>query len=453
MFNEKLKKRIVEVWNMHIADLKKEVDEEGNTINNIDDGRLYAIEVVKIIIHNFLKGDFNLIEFKNALDSYNKHNNLWGFTAKLGQMYFNQLIKANENNLDKLTATLKDLILEPKNLRDALSKIETLEKLTMSVYSKSKDKHNAPYPGAVGFFLSYFWQIYNHQKWPILYNTLINSFKELGIWEEQKTQRETYELYYRVYNEVKDVVEDAVNKSVTFWEVEHALWNYKFKPVLESIAASPVKSEAAPAAQVSSEPIKVVTDAVRPPVKVSLGNNEYVIPRLSRILHEDFDAQVSPQLEEEYTGLVLEVFGQLDFEINDIERSDLSNANAVLKYKEEEVAIILDIRTSGESYLRSDRRAVKDYINEQCRKLRRDGYSKLAYMVVADSFEYRYQEFVSYLQWNCDIRKVTLISDDALLSVLSHKVRNKTPLYSLIEKLSALPTVTNNQNIAHEFGN
>ena len=43
MFNEKLKKRIVEVWNMHIADLKKEVDEEGNTINNIDDGRLYAI--------------------------------------------------------------------------------------------------------------------------------------------------------------------------------------------------------------------------------------------------------------------------------------------------------------------------------------------------------------------------------------------------------------------------
>jgi hypothetical protein len=137
MFNEKLKKQILEVWNNYVSTVRTEKDEEGNPVNKIDDSRLYAIEVVKIIINNFLKGDFNVQEFKNALDSYNKHNNLWGFSAKFGQLYFNQLIKANEGNLEKLNLMLKDLITEPKNLRDALSKIDTLEKFTLSIYSKS----------------------------------------------------------------------------------------------------------------------------------------------------------------------------------------------------------------------------------------------------------------------------------------------------------------------------
>ena len=180
-----LRSQILEVWNEHVLTVNSEKNSEGRAGNNIDDSRTYAIEVVKIIIHNFMKGDFDVNDFRTALDSYNKHNNLWGFTAKLGQMYFNQMIKHNENSLDKLQTTLKELITEPKNLRDALLKIDTLEKMTIAIYTKAKDKHNAPYPGAVGFFLSYFWQIKNHKKWPILYSNLISSFNPEDICSRQ----------------------------------------------------------------------------------------------------------------------------------------------------------------------------------------------------------------------------------------------------------------------------
>lgn len=452
MFNEKLKKRIAEVWNAHVSDLHREVDEEGNSINNIDDGRLYAIEIIKIIIHNFMKGDFNVIEFKNALDSYNKHNNLWGYSAKFGQMYFNQLIKANETNLDKLGVALKDLIIEPRNLKDALSKIDTLEKMTQGIYSKAKDKHNAPYPGATGYFLSYFWQIYNHQKWPILYNNLISSFKEFGIWEDQKTQKETYEVYYRVYNEVKDVVEDEVNRPVSFWEVEHAFWNYKFKPVI-SVAPAEIAAAAVsmPKAQLRDEPVKVVTDQEAPPVRESFNAGEYVIPRFARLGSEEF-VNADDQKEEEFADLVAELFSHLDLEVFPVIRGELSDATAVIKCREKNTAIILDARTSGHKYLLADRRAVKDYVNEQCEALARDEYRKVVYLVVADNFELKYQNFVSYVQWNCDIKKMTLMSTAALLQLLAYKLQYRVKGIDLFEKICNLSDVVNTSNIQSELG-
>lgn len=449
MFNEKVKKKIVEAWNSHNNSLKTELDEEGNLINNIDDSRLYAIEVVKIIVHNFIKGDFNLHEFKTSLDSYNKHNNLWGFTAKLGQMYFNQLIKTNEGNIEKLTAMLKDMIVEPRNLRDALSKIDTLEKFSNSIYSKSKDKHNAPYPGAVGFFLSYFWQIYNHQKWPILYNNLVAAFKELGVWEDKDTQKETYEQYYRVYNEVKDTVEDASSRIVTFWEVEHAFWNYKVKIEREvPVIVSDSKEVVVPKAQTTSMNSKVVTDSDFSPAKESFNVNEYIIPKLNRLLDIEFVEQEKINQTGEFAYLVAETFRQMDFDMEILKSKNLSMANAILRFREENVAFVLDASASDEAFFSKDKRAVKEYIKEHCNNLRKEGYKKVAYFIVCPSFENSYPEFVNYIQWNTDIRKITLLSTEALMYILAGKLKERTRLEDVIESMSSFPNLVNDDNIA-----
>lgn len=453
MFNEKLKKQIIEVWNHHVSTIRTEKDEEGNAINNIDDSRLHAIEVVKIIMHNFLKGDFNVLEFKNALDSYNKHNNLWGFTARMGQMYFNLLIKTNEGNIEKLSQMLRELITEPKNLRDALSKIDTLEKFTLSIYSKAKDKHNAPYPGAVGYFLSYFWQMYNHQKWPILYNTLLSSFKELGVWEDQKTQKETYEVYYRVYNEIKDTIEEVSTRIINFWDVEHAFWNYKHKVVVQPYVAPKNNEIVPPKAKVADEVRQVVAEPRLDTIPSETINiREYIIPRLSRLLDEDQrQADGTDIVEPDFSTMVAESFRQLDFDVQILNNSGFVNPCALIRFREENIAFLVDAFADSNDYFAIDKRIVKEYINSQCQALRREGYKKVGYFVVCKQFENQYQDHVSYIQWHTDIKKMTMLSAEALLYILAYKIKNRSSLLDMVEKMAGFSMLVGPHNIATEL--
>jgi hypothetical protein len=474
MIDERIQKQILEVWGSHVSTFKKDLGDEGQAFNSIDESRTQAIEVVKIIIHNFIKGDFDINDFKTALDSYNKHNNLWGFTAKLGQMYFNQIIKSNEKSLTKLTALFKDVIQEPKNIRDALSKIDALEKFTTAIYKKAKDKHNAPYPGAVGFFLSYFWQIRNHQKWPIMYNTLVNSFRELGVWEEQETQKELYNQYYSVYNEVKKLIETETGKKITYWDIEHAFWNYKYKapaePVKVKVAADKIASpvEEKLIEEVTEEQREVAAEdhaigqemeAPVSPAQTQEQNTseaidirEYLMPRLSRLLDQTtLQDQAKPATQ--YQTLVAEAFSQLEFEIEVLDQSIEKNAYAILRFPDEQVAFILDAEPKHEDFFRNtDRRIVKDYVHVNCRTLNREGYQKVGYMVISDSFDKKHQAFVSYINWNTDIKKTSLISTEALLYLLAYKLKHRLNLMHIIDRIAAFPYRVYQENISEILG-
>lgn len=467
-----LRSQILEVWNEHVSTVNSEKDAEGRTGNNIDDSRIYAIEVVKIIIHNFMKGDFDVNDFRTALDSYNKHNNLWGFTAKLGQMYFNQMIKYNESSLDKLGATLKDLITEPKNLREALLKIETLEKMTIGIYTKAKDKHNAPYPGAVGFFLTYFWQIKNHKKWPILYPNLINSFKELDLWEDHKTQKATYEAYVSVYNKVKGIVEEIAGREVTYWEVEHALWNFKFKPEALSYVAELIPSpKAEPSKALVQESVKEeVVEQITAEVpntnlepeerrqeqndrvmasKEAINYQEYLMPRLSRLLSNEY---VQNDPENSFSALVLEAFSQLDFQVEVLDQNKERNAYAILRFREENIAIILDAHPSSADFQKeNDRRIVKEYISDNLKSLSKEGYKKVSYILVSNHFSDLYNSFVSYINWNTDIKKTILISTEAILYILAYKLKKKQGIYPILDRFGSFSSHVHMGNVATEL--
>lgn len=103
MISETTEKQIVKIWNDFLKSNKNVYDKKGNLIKDIDESRIDAIKDIKDIINIFMTGDYSVNEFKSALDSYNKRNNYWGFTAAKGQMFFNQLTKTNESSLDKLT--------------------------------------------------------------------------------------------------------------------------------------------------------------------------------------------------------------------------------------------------------------------------------------------------------------------------------------------------------------
>lgn len=191
MISKETKNQIISIWNKYIID-KKTKDTKGNEMVNIDEKRIESIETIKIIIDDFLQGRIDLSEFKTDIDSYNKQNNLWGFTAIKGQMFFNLLVRNNETEelLKSLTNILRGTISEPNNLAEALEKIKSLDSFCQNIFLKAKDRRKAPNPSSVGYFLSYFWQIFNYQKWPIMYSSIIISLNDLGLWKEHAKQND-----------------------------------------------------------------------------------------------------------------------------------------------------------------------------------------------------------------------------------------------------------------------
>lgn len=272
MINSTIIKDIQLIWDNYILSNKKVIDVKGNEYPNIDESRNEAIKQLKIIIQHFFPGEIDINEFKTNIDSFNKRNNLWGFTAAKGQMFFNQLVKTNEQSIGRLSTLLRDTISEPKNLADALIRVERLENFCNAIYSKAVDKRKVPNPGSVGYFLSYFWQIQDARNWPILYTSLVQAYQDLKIWEIKQTQKETYEYFYNLNEEIKNVLKVHSKKDISNWDLEHAFWFFKGNPNKSNIK----KKEIPTSFIVQNEP--------KLSINASFKLTDYIIPRVSKLI-------------------------------------------------------------------------------------------------------------------------------------------------------------------------
>src|SRR5690606_8949907 len=114
MINNDKRKQVIRIWTSYIANNNANLDTNGNVYDDIDRKRLEAIETLKMIVGDFLVDRIDLAEFKTDIDSFNKKNNLWGFTSIKGQMFFNLLVKtADDQNESELTSILKKGVSEP----------------------------------------------------------------------------------------------------------------------------------------------------------------------------------------------------------------------------------------------------------------------------------------------------------------------------------------------------
>lgn len=199
MISNDKSEKIKEIWNNFQGANQMVLDTKGNELPNIDELRQEAIKDLSKIITQFKNRTLSLGEFKTSIDSYNKKNNLWGFTAIKGQFFFNQLTKnLDDEGIRRIELLLKDTISEPKDLKDALTKIDKLEKHCLNIYSKANDKRLVANPKSVAYFLSYFWQIADNTQWPIYYTATLQSFEQIGLWEEKSSQRENYKRFYEL---------------------------------------------------------------------------------------------------------------------------------------------------------------------------------------------------------------------------------------------------------------
>lgn len=438
-------KQIQTIWDNYIENNRTVLDTKGNELVNIDDARRSAIVELKKFIEDFQNGNSNIYEFKTNVDSYNKRNNLWGFTATKGQMFFNQLVKNNEASIEKLTQLLKQSIFIPNSLDEALAKIGNLEKHCQTIFNNAKDKRKVPNPGSVSYFLSYFWQIQDESKYPILYTSLINAFTELGLWKETENQVEGYRYFYALNEEIKNILKAHTGKEKSNWDAEHAFWNFKGNPNKPII--TPTKKENKPIVEVDVEKEKIIA------VNASFELSDYLIPKVAKLVELGSETDKSASSKgSAYEKLVAEIFKQLDFEVESLGQGSGRNPDAILRHREENTAFLVDAKAYSNGYsLGIDDRAIKEYINHYCPKLQKEGYKKIGFIIVSNSFKSNFDSFINEITWNTDIKRFILLSSEALLYLLAFKTKDRIPPATIIETLVSLGNPIEAKNIIEEF--
>jgi hypothetical protein len=437
MITDSAKNSIITIWDNYAQANRKVQNTKGKVISNIDEARVEAIKDVRGIISSFLKGELGIGEFKTSLDGYNKRNNLWGFTATKGQMFFNQLTRTNENSLEDLSSLLKQVITEPKDLQDALLKIGRLEGFAREIFSKGVDKRKVPNPSSTGYFLSYFWQIHNPVKWPIMYTSLIEAFSDLGIWQYHETQKEAYEAFYQLNEEIKSLLSTHSKKEISNWDAEHAFWNLKIKSTTIQEPTIPSKT-----------PIeKEVT------IKATFDLKDYLIPKISNLIELGNSNEKSGSSKgNQFEKLVADIFKFLDFDIEPLGQGTGRNPDLIAKFKEEHTAFLVDAKAYGNAYtLGIDDRAIKEYINHYCPKLQKEGFKKIGFIIVSNSFKSNFESFVNEITWNTEIKRFIFLTSEALLHLLAYKFKDKLSLGSIIDCLVSSGSVITSQSVIEEF--
>lgn len=437
MIQENIKKQIIAIWDKYIADNKKVQDTKGNDIDNIDRKRIDAIETLKMIIDDFLTDAIDIAEFKTDIDSFNKRNNLWGFTSVKGQMFFNLLLKTcdGDEQIRKLSKLLKDCIIEPKNVADALNKIEIMEKYTSSIFNKALNKRKAPNPRSVCYFLSYFWQIQNYQQWPVMYSSMIVSLTDIGLWQDPVPHKEAYNTFYKLNEEIKQILSNHTGRDINNWEAEHAFWNYR------TVTAYPKKEIKIKI----TEPLAVKGDAIITgnvtisTLKVASFNiNDYLLPIISNLIELGKESESSSASKgREFEIAVCEVFRQLGFTVTPLGQGTGREPDLIATHKEENVAFIVDAKAYQNGYALSANaeRAIREYINHYCPKLRKEGIIKIGFIIVSNSFKLGFENFINEITWNTEIKRFSLLTSEALLHLLAYKSKDQIQLTEIIDAI------------------
>ena len=443
MIQNDKKQQIYTIWDSYIHSNKVVLDSKGKEFQNINESRIQAIEYLKELIKQFSSNEIDIYEFKTTVDSFNKRNNLWGFTATKGQMFFNQLVKNNEDNISQLTELLQQTIAEPQNIDEALIKIELLEQHCLKIFSKARDKRKVPNPKSVGYFLSYFWQIHNNEQWPIIYTSLTKAFEKLDIWDELEGQKEAYSYFYQLNDDIKQLLNNHMGKKVTNWDAEHAFWNFNGNPNKQKEKKKILKHELK---------IEVINEA---PITIEATFNltDYLIPKVSQLIELGAEEEKSSSKKgSDFEKLVGEIFKQLDFDVQMLGQGSGRNPDAIIRFREENTAFIIDAKAYSKGYsLGVDDRAIKEYINHHCPLLQKEGYKKVGFIIVSNSFKSNLNGFINEITWNTDIKRFILLSSEALLYLLAYKTKDKINLATLIDNLISFENPVIPQNIIEKF--
>ncbi|MFA7293375.1 MAG: hypothetical protein WC023_14150, partial [Rhodocyclaceae bacterium] len=231
------------------------------------------------VLAKFLDGSMQLTEFKPEIDRINKQNALWGFKGIKGQMFFNLIYNAclDEN---ELVSELKSALTCPADESTAKSKIRNFASYVRRIgedhVAAGNSKASRPKPSSIPFFLSYFWQVQEPDKWPVFYTNSVQVLSDLNLYQQADDLTEAYIDYTRLHVALQDLFSKKVGKTFTLYDVEHVWWHVgqEKQVARQTVTTLSVQPEAAPIKAVLTVDSDLLPDSYVPPI---VG----IIPRLA----------------------------------------------------------------------------------------------------------------------------------------------------------------------------
>jgi hypothetical protein len=272
-------------------------------------------------------------------------------------------------------------------------------------------KREAPRVKSSLYFLSYFWQIQNNEKFPTFYNSLEITFEQLSLLTEDEDLANYYEKFFELNEQLKVLFEKKLNHPINFWYVEHVFWYYynnKIKLTVEKPEEKLTKKEIIPKI--------IVTDEYLPSIVVDL-------PLISKNDSQIKEKYPNQELENVFEDKTFKLFRMLGYDVIKL-GAGKRDADGIAKAKKEHYAVIYDCkcRQNGFHFLADDERTIIEYIQKNKKELNNEGIERIYFAIISSGFNEISDKQLNDIIKKSGVNTIVLIKADQLLEVFKLKL-------------------------------
>ncbi len=429
MLNAKQEEICLRIWKRYNAG--NHVSEPGGI--SFDEWHRKTTEIapqIEHIINEYLSGRIDLDDFRKRIDSGNKGrgrtSKLWGFAGLKGQMFFNMVVSAKDKFQRNLDELLKEVIPEPENRADAVSKMQTFLNAVEQVAQTYDDRRKAPNRASVSYFLTYFWHIQNQDKWRIEYPRVEHAFEMLGLWRKTSDIANDYQSFIEISNEIYELFKTHSDSEIDFEEVGRAFYAY-YSTQTEAI------SEGRPSSFLTAEPeADIPSIQQKPETVLPISYIPPVVSIFPQLARNDPAIEAVCQAEGQALSTVFEsrlgvLFELLGFDVERLGQGHGRVPDIIAKSHDYQYGLIIDAKARSDAYSigTEDSRKFIEYIkNESVKLKKKGGMSKIYLVIVSSDFSDPRDPAIDDIKSETDIHSVIMFRAEDLLRILDHRLRH-----------------------------
>ncbi|WP_160134458.1 hypothetical protein [Halococcus salsus] len=420
-------RQITRVWDAFADTGFVYVSESGDR-HNLSEGRKEREERLPIrqkLLQAFLDGETDIMEFKRKMASEVGRHKLWGFSGFSGQMFFNTLVSSADLDDADLDELLREVFTAPNDKASAASKIRKLERYVKRLRSQIDDLNSAPSAGFIPYFVSYFWQLQDPNKYQIYYKSIRRAFSDLAIWDPSDNLAEDYVEFWDLNEEIRELIESYSNEEVHLWTIERMCLFWLNR---DEVSDGATDEDGGNSSSGATEIVEANSfpDSYIPPI-VS------ILPDLAQNTEEmkNIGSETGRAVETLFEDRLAKCLRMLGYTVEERGQGSGRNPDGIARARRHNYAIIYDakVRQDGYRFATNDERQFRDYIDAEVGRLQSQGFRNVYFTVFSSFYDADRPDAVRRLKIETEIQEVRLIETNALLDILETRLRE--PMFTL----------------------
>lgn len=328
--------------------------------------REVAEEKLVPLIESFTNSEISLSKFRSNVDGINKKNDHWGFNGFAGMMFFNKISKFPE-----MEQRIRNSIQISEDLQEAKEIINEFSNAVENLDSTQQDGvKQAPAPKSTVFFLTYFWNLQEPERFPIFHKSARETLERQTDYSDSKD--DYGQMYLDLVKKLKHIVHDYDMDSS--WKFEKA------NGILYKINEEEEEQE---------------QEEVEEAVEESEEGYENYIPPVAQDFHEiasgskeaqqKYDVDLAKLMEKKAE----EIFRLLGFETKQLGQGTGREPDGLAYSLKDGYGIIWDTKkreNSGYKLSASDERKIREYIESYRRSFQKRGIDTIYFLTISSGF-------------------------------------------------------------------